>query len=182
MERAVELARDPAVSPSWYQYLGKDHARRGMVEETEALLAETRLRMDSTLVLDRASVALVRGELALAQDDPEGALPSLREAYALRETAYNLESLAYGLQAAGELEEARDRYVSLLSQPETGWEAQEYWIYAHLRLARIYEALGDSESALEYDRRFLEIWKEADADLPGLEEARRRVEGSGPTE
>jgi len=45
----------------------------------------------------------------------------------------------------------------------------------HYRLAKLYEEKGRSEEAIEQYERFLEIWKDADADLPGLIDAKERL-------
>jgi tetratricopeptide (TPR) repeat protein len=114
--------------------------------------------------------------VALAEGDAPTGVEALREAYALRETDYHEESLAYGLLAAGDLEAARDRFVALLEEPRIGWEVQEYWLGAHLRLGGIYEALGDPGAALECYQGLLELWADADNGLQALNEARARVE------
>ena len=44
----------------------------------------------------------------------------------------------------------------------------------HFRVAGIYEKKGDKAKAIEHYRKFLEIWKDADPELPepGLAKAR----------
>jgi len=56
-----------------------------------------------------------------------------------------------------------------------GWEGQECWIQAHLYLARAYEEVGNNSGAIDYYTRLLEIWKEADSDMPDLVEAKLRM-------
>jgi len=45
-----------------------------------------------------------------------------------------------------------------------------------LQIARLLEKKGDGKAALGEYQRFLRLWKNADADLPELAEARRAVE------
>ena len=47
----------------------------------------------------------------------------------------------------------------------------------HLERARIYDELGETEEAVEYYTRFIELWRDADPTLqPQVEEARDRLE------
>jgi tetratricopeptide (TPR) repeat protein len=48
----------------------------------------------------------------------------------------------------------------------TGWTHSEWWrAPVHERLGRLYEARGEAEQAVRHHTRFVELWKEADADL-----------------
>jgi hypothetical protein len=44
-----------------------------------------------------------------------------------------------------------------------------------LELARLLDKSGDAAAAREQYRRFLELWKSADAGLPELAEVRRKL-------
>jgi hypothetical protein len=44
-----------------------------------------------------------------------------------------------------------------------------------LQIARLLEKKGNGKGALDEYQRFLRLWKNADADLPELSEARRAV-------
>lgn len=50
------------------------------------------------------------------------------------------------------------------------------WVLAHGSLAWLYEETGQPESARAAYLKLLEIWKDADSDLPPLLEARRALE------
>lgn len=177
MSAVRRLATSASAAPSWMANIGKVLARNGMTAEAEAVLLEAIQRSDESVEMDRASVALLRGEVALANGDPEGALPHLQTAYAIRENGYHLESLAYGLFKVGDLDLARDRYLSLLKEPELGWEVQEFWILAHSHLGQVYQALGDAPDARRHYEALLEIWKDGDADLLALRDVRERLGG-----
>ena len=173
------LATSASVAPNWLENIGKVLARNGMADEAEEVLQEAIQRADESMESDRASIANLRGEVALAKGNPQDAPPDLQKAYALRENANHLESLAYGLFKAGDLEAARERYLSLLAEFGLGWEAQEYWILAHYHLGQVYQALGDIPNARRSYEALLEIWKEGDADLIALREARESLEALG---
>ncbi len=176
LARARELGQLPSVAPEWLAYLGRPHARGGMVEETERILADALARMDEDNRYDRTAVSLLRGELALARGEPSEAISHFRTAYALRQDNYCLESLAHAHFAAGDLTAAETRYLEVVADPELGWEAQEPWILAHYQLGKLYELQGNVAKALEYYGRLLEIWNDGDDDLEALSDARRRVQ------
>jgi len=81
--------------------------------------------------------------------------------------------LASGI--AADLEQAVAKYELLITHKDFGWEAQEYWIQAHYQLGKIYEEKGDVEKAIKYYQRFLDIWKDADPDIPILMDAKKRL-------
>ena len=83
-----------------------------------------------------------------------------------------LESLAYAYRKAGRLEEAARKYEEIVSNFQINREAQEDWILAHYELGNIYRDLGEVEKAKEYYGKFLDIWKDADDNIPILDEAR----------
>ncbi len=58
------------------------------------------------------------------------------------------------------------------------------WGYgSYLRRAEIYEHLGETDKAIAYYTRFIELWQEADANLQAqVEQARQRLEVAQPGE
>jgi len=47
-----------------------------------------------------------------------------------------------------------------------GWEAQQRWLEARYTLAQDYLALGQRDQARKTIESLLQIWKDADANLP----------------
>jgi len=56
-----------------------------------------------------------------------------------------------------------------------GWEAQECCVEAYYNLAKISEEMGNNEQAIKYYRHFVDIWKNADEDIPLLQDAKLRL-------
>jgi tetratricopeptide (TPR) repeat protein len=78
-------------------------------------------------------------------------------------------------QARGDLGAAVQIYRDLLA-----YTAENKWISIFepryvLQLARLHQRMGDRQNAVAEYRRFLELWKHADADLPELAEARAAI-------
>ncbi len=75
------------------------------------------------------------------------------------------------LYQEGRLEEALRWYASLA-------EVSEFLLGpSYLRRAEIYEQLGETENAITYYTRFLDLWQDADPELqPQVEQARQRLD------
>jgi hypothetical protein len=55
------------------------------------------------------------------------------------------------------------------------WEGQVEWVLAHVTLGRLDEESGREDDARAEYVKFLEIWKDADSELPLLGDVRRRL-------
>ena len=86
--------------------------------------------------------------------------------------------MGWALREAGHLEEAGREWEWSTTPKET--QANPYFPVFHLwaiqRLAPLYEELGETERALHYYRRLVELWEDADPELqPQVEHARERI-------
>ncbi len=124
---------------------------------------------------DLAAFNIAKGEIGLARGNHREALHLFEIAYQLREDNLVLESLAYALYKKGELDRVLTRYEELIAIKSFGWEAQECWIRALVQLGNIWEERGNLENAMRYYEEFLELWKDADRDIPLYVEARNRL-------
>jgi serine/threonine protein kinase/Tfp pilus assembly protein PilF len=85
-----------------------------------------------------------------------------------------LDGYARALADHGRLDEALKEYRLLMTvSPETKNRSLINPLY-HFRVAGIYEKKGEKSKAIEHYKKFLEIWKDADPELPepGLAKAR----------
>jgi tetratricopeptide (TPR) repeat protein len=80
----------------------------------------------------------------------------------------SLESLAFAYRTLGKPRDSALKYEEIITAHSLGTERQEYWILAHYELGKIYRDLGDTAKAKEYYEKFLNIWKDADPDIPVL--------------
>ncbi len=86
-----------------------------------------------------------------------------------------MDGLAELLARRGELDKAIEEYRLLMTTgPGTGLRRLINPIY-HFRIAGIYEKKGDTAGALRHYKKFLEIWGNADSDLPEPDLARARL-------
>jgi eukaryotic-like serine/threonine-protein kinase len=127
--------------------------------------------------------ALANGELdnaaaAFAAGEPHVRIPMQWGVGSLSIAANSLlyrDGLARTAKARGDVRRAIQLYRELLTYgPQSKFVAVFEPRYL-LELARLLEKTGDKTGALKEYQRFLELWKNADADLPELAEARRAV-------
>jgi tetratricopeptide (TPR) repeat protein len=131
--------------------LGEDTVRRINVLEARVLYAEGDV--------ERA-IEMLEKEARIATNPNPDLFEGLAEAY-----------------AAGDRWE--DTAHSLRRLIDLRWDAYEGlvpWVTAHFRIGQVYEQLGKSEEAADSYRQFLELWGDADSELPQIQLARDRLE------
>ncbi len=171
----AKLVADTAyIEPFFLATLGKLFARGGSVTTAREILETVASRATQSQD-DQAAVHSLSGEIALAENDVDGAISHFEQAVANRASGDYLVSLALGHVLTGNLDAARRYYEEFLEDPSLGAEQQEPWILAHYDLGRVHEETGDTTRAIEYYDRFLEIWKDGDRDLVQLIDARKRL-------
>jgi serine/threonine protein kinase/Tfp pilus assembly protein PilF len=182
LEAEERMLSESQYAPSWISKLAKIYARMGKLEEASQLYAEIISQADNVTALsgidrsenrDQSDIALIEGEIALAKGNIADAIESFEVSLHWEpKNTYLLESLATAHRRAGQLKEAAEKYEEIISEFRLGNEEQAIWILAHNELGNIYRDLGNVEKAREYYDKFLNIWKEADEDIPILQEAR----------
>ena len=123
---------------------------------------------------DQADSNLLNAEIELTRKRYKQAL-ELIELVRISDADSAKEPMAYALVQSGDVSSALSAYTDLLSVGFSGNNLPETWILTHYRLGRLYEQKGDMDKAREYYGKFLHIWREADQDLPPLNDARRRL-------
>jgi TolB-like protein/Flp pilus assembly protein TadD len=164
-------------------------------------LDAARLRLEEARTLHMAKwtpqkywVAALEGEIALASRNYARAAQAFAAGEPARKMYFSFGSSITGLTvsflannfvsrdglarvaiAQGRPAEAIAIYRALLTPgPQSKWTAILEPRYV-LALARLLEKTGDREAARTEYQRFLDLWKDADAGLPELSEARARV-------
>ena len=177
--RAVRgLADRVALGPTWLSRLAGSYARLGDTVAVARLVALIRQRVAPGSTEDQAAAAGSEARLAIARRNYPQAIELLQRAILdARGMADEFRPrLARAYQSSGEPERAAAVYRELIGTKRAlGWEPQEAWILAHYELGRIYEGQGDTAKAVDYYGRFVDIWKDGDAGLVALADARGRL-------
>ena len=168
---------------------GLAHIQAGRLPQALSAFDEQGRAYKGTNELERAWRRSLEGEIALARRELQQAAsafsasePSVRifgpnsvVSSVLLNDLPSRDGLARVAIARGELDGAIRIYRDLLRYgPHSKWVAPFEPLYV-LQIARLLEKKGDRKTALDEYQRFLHLWKNADADLPQLGEARRAV-------
>ena len=177
LDRCIEFIPEAASEPWWYLLLGTMVIRNGDVESTESLLEEIVKKTNEGNRRDEANFHMLKGEIELYRGNHSEALEHLETANTLQDSPYYLESLAHYYYSLGDWEQAISIYENIVdNHPTLGWEGQECWIQAHLQLGKAFEETGNKADAIKYYSRLLELWKDADPDLPDLLDVKTRLD------
>jgi serine/threonine protein kinase/Tfp pilus assembly protein PilF len=145
--------------------------------QTNSIIEELRSRFPTDTLVNEQRIVLIQATLALHNGNSAQAVELLEVTrrnggYLLFPIAY-LRGQAYlrdkkGAEAAAQFQEIIDH---------RGWSPLSYfWPFAQLGLARAAMLRGDTATARKAYQDFLATWKDADADLPLLVEAKKEYE------
>jgi len=148
--------------------LGDAYVRAGFPEPAEKIAAVLRPLADKHNMEETGYLDLLDGDLALSAGQPEKAVELLTLSDKENSTGFSREALANAYQKSGQVEKAVTAYEEILKNANRylSWEPQQRWLEAHYTLAQDYLAAGKRDKALSTVETLLQIWKDADANLP----------------
>ena len=150
-------------------------ARVGQVERAKELLERVEREKPSSTWVQAYDAPIVRGALAMAEGDPERAVEELRRARFERADIELPWDRGQALLAAGRPDEALVEFQKIVDW--TGVDPLDpLKSLVHLEIGRAQVARGDLEAARDAYLQFLELWAEADEDVPVLQKARSEYE------
>jgi len=157
------------------------YALTGQQGRATSLLAEWDSAVDRTLRGDNgAEEAVARGVLALSEDRPQAAIAEFRLADTGPCEICILPLLGMAFDAAEQPDSVIRVYEKYIETPWlTRLGENDWWALAGIyeRLAGLYELNGNTEEAVRYYNRFVELWQDADPELqPRVDAARRSIE------
>jgi DNA-binding winged helix-turn-helix (wHTH) protein/tetratricopeptide (TPR) repeat protein len=154
--------------------LGDAYSRAGLINQAQKIAAIITPLADQHNSEQMGYLHLLEGEIALASGKHAEAIELLAQSDKENSTGFSMESIAHAYQESGDLDKAIASYEKVLSSTNRllGWEAQQYWLEAHYILALDYSSRGDKQKARETLATLLNLWKDADPDLPLLKQAK----------
>lgn len=152
--------------------LGLTYVKKGMFDqaESEVLAVEELIEKTKTEELKIYYYHLL-GELSLSKGLNQPALENFNKAagiWSLERTFY-INALGEAYFKTGELSKAEEKFQAVL-------EINPNYAQTHFLLGMVYEEKGRKEKAREHFQKFIDIWKDADENLPQLIEVKKRLE------
>jgi tetratricopeptide (TPR) repeat protein len=183
--RYVQVARIDAQRARGYNYQAWVWLRKGALAEAEAAAAQEKKYGGARPLWTPVELALRRGDQTAAARlaEPHFA-PAEYESYKgrshLRIYYYLRGSFVW---QTGRANEAVEHFREAMRHQATEWHVDSFedclanYPLAHYHLGQAYERKDDRMRARAAYERFLQVWKEADADIPEVIEAKARLAG-----
>ncbi len=128
----------------------------------------------------QAQIDLANGNYARAVENARAAVGSLEaQTSSSNPDGYYYDTLARAYEATGDLENARKTYEGLQRLTFGRIYGGNLYALSFYRLGLIFERQGDKAKARESYKKFLELWKDADPDLPEPADAKKRLASLG---
>jgi len=156
-------------------------ARGRSVDKAAKALEKVRKDSNPNDPAQTSELHRLEGEVELARGNQARGLELLALADREQRGPFSIESLARAQRLAGKTDEATGSYEAFmgLRRRSYGWEPQQYWLAAHVQLAKLYVARKEPEKARRVLQEFLDLWKGADQDLPVYKEAQSLSKATG---
>lgn len=163
--------------------IGVGYARGRSVDKAARILDKIQKLVNPNDSIQTGDLHRLEGELELARGNKARAVELLQLADRENHSPLTVESLARAFEISGNTDEAVTAYETVvdMSNDAAGWEPQQDWLGAHVKLAKLYLGRNEIEKARKILGQFLELWKEADPGLPLNKDAlslMRKVRGS----
>jgi tetratricopeptide (TPR) repeat protein len=156
---------------------GNALATCGEFSQTQTIIGDLTKRFPKDTILNKVLLPLVQARIELHRGNPAQAIHLLEttrpyEGYARFQIAY-LRGQSYLNQQSGA--DAAAEFQKILDHG--GWQStSSLYSLAHLGRARAAALSGDTARARQAYQDFFALWKDADPDIPRLQEARREYE------
>ena len=129
--------------------------------------------------------AMLQGHISMEKGDYEEAISYFQKAQSLTafplpdnmaEYPWPFDALALAYYRSGNLEKAEQEYEKISRMTLGRVVSWDFYAKSFYMLGKISEQRGWPGKAIEHYEKFLEVWKDADPDIPEVEDAKKRLE------
>jgi serine/threonine protein kinase/Tfp pilus assembly protein PilF len=123
---------------------------------------------------------LLMGHIETKKENFKEAIDYFEQAKALMPaenefTGLFLEPLVYAYYKDGRLDDAQEVCETISGFTQGKLMYADIWPRSYYMLGKIHEKKGEKAPAIDYYEKFLELWKDADLDIPEIEDSKNRV-------
>jgi len=178
LDASVAHLMDIGPKVTWAALVGQDYARAGAPGKAEKLAASVAASVDPGNSEDNAYFHILQAEVTLAKGDADAAIKALLALESDSSSGVRTvraEALAHAYQQSSKTDQAITWYEKLQAISGGGaasWEPQEHWLASYSTLASDYASRGEKQKARATLATFLNLWKDADPNLPLLKQAK----------
>jgi DNA-binding winged helix-turn-helix (wHTH) protein/tetratricopeptide (TPR) repeat protein len=172
LDAAVVNLKTMGPKVEWGSIVGQEYVRAGALAKAEKIAEFISPLSDSHDMTQKGYVRLLQGAITAEKGDPKKAVRELTATvdplYGRAVNGLTVETLAHAYQLAGNLDQATIWYEKMASPLGNlaSWEPQQRWASARYQLAVDYQKRGQTEKARQTLTTLLDLWKDADANLP----------------
>lgn len=173
IDAAMELYPSITDKVSSGVWLVRGYARAGFVDKAAVVVDTIKKQADMNDAHQASLVNFADAEVERQRGNYARAIQLLLLADHQQSSKYVLDGLARAYEASGDREQAA-RWLKSFNDGKLalGWEPQQDWLGSFVRLARLNRSLGKKDEAKALLGQFLDVWKDADPDIPLLKEAK----------
>jgi len=178
LDAAVAHLKEFGPKVTWAALVGQEYARAGAPGKAEKLAEIVAASVDPGNSEDYAYFHILQAEVILAKGDADGAIKALLALESDSSSGVRTvraEALAHAYHQSSKTDQAitwYEKFQAVAGGGAVSWEPQEHWLASYSALASDYASRGEKEKALATLATFLNLWKDADPNLPLLKQAK----------
>ena len=172
LDEATTNLKNMGPKVEWGSIVGQEYIRAGALAKATALAEFITPLADVHDKEQQGYVHLLQGAVAAEKGKTDKAVaeisPLIDPTFGRSVNGLATETIAHAYQQAGNLDQAIVWYEKLASPlgPLTFWEPQQRWASARYQLAADYQERGQPAKAKQTLSTLLDLWKDADGNLP----------------
>jgi eukaryotic-like serine/threonine-protein kinase len=174
LDAALANFKDIQLKVVFGAMLGDAYSRTGLMDQAQKISAVISPLADQHNSEQMGYLHLLDGDIALASGKHAEAIELLAQADKENSTAFSMEAIPHAYQESGDVDRAITSYEKIFSSTarSLSWEPQQRWLEARYTLALDYSSRGEKQKARDTLAMLLNLWKDADPDLPLLKQAK----------